>query len=100
MAITGGMQIVGFVLCYLLDYLFRSQETSTIFPLSVEVVLVLVCTVLGIVLPILWCKTTTCKIATILFMPTNYTVLVCTIVFVKFIATLGSILNDIPDNFG
>lgn len=100
LAITAGMQIVGVILCYLLDYLLRNQETSTIFPLAVGGSLVLISTILGIVLPVCWCKTIPKKIITILLLPTNYTILICLIILVKFVMAFGNILSNIPKNFG
>lgn len=100
LSITAGIQIFGFLVCYGLDFLLESQGTSTLLPLYIGAVFVMISTILGIVLPIFLYNTRIQKIITIFLLPTNYTILICIMAIIKFVSDIGDILNNIPDNFG
>lgn len=100
LSITVGIQILGFLICYLLDFIFETQESSTILPLYVGALFMMISMVLGVILPIRWCSTISKKIITIFLLPTNYTILLCIVFVIRFIGNIGDILNNLPDNFG
>jgi hypothetical protein len=99
-SITVGIQIFGFLICYLLDSIFKIKSSSTMFPLHIGIFFILISMILGIILPICWCDTLLKKIIIILLLPTNYTPLLCILFVIKFITNIGNILNNLPINFG
>lgn len=99
-SITVGIQIFGFLICYLLDSIFKIKSSSTMFPLYIRIFFILISMILGIILPICWCNTLLKKIIIILLLPTNYTPLLCILFVIKFITNIGNILNNLPINFG
>ena len=61
-SITVGIQIFGFLICYLLDSIFKIKSSSTMFPLHIGIFFILISMILGIILPICWCDTLLKKI--------------------------------------
>lgn len=99
-SITVGIQIFGFLICYLLDSIFKIKSSSTIFSLYIGIFFILISIILGIILPICWYSTLLKKVITILLLPTNYTPLLCILFAIKFITNIENILNNLPINFG
>ncbi len=99
-SITVGIQIFGFLICYLLDSIFKIKSSSTIFSLYIGIFFILISIILGIILPICWYSTLLKKVITILLLPTNYTPLLCILFVIKFITNIGNVLNNLPINFG
>ncbi len=99
--ITVSIQFLGFLIMKLADNILAAAgKGSTVLPFWFLAVSVFVSTVLGIVLPVLWCKTKKGKIAAIIFLPTNYTWLVIILAVVKLVGVIFNALDGIPDNFG
>lgn len=85
LSITTVIQIAGVVVCYFLDFLLKSQQSSTILPFCIGFAFVVISTLLGVILPILWRDKLLHKIITILLLPTNYTVILGIIFVMKFL---------------
>lgn len=100
LAITAGIQIVGFMLAFLLDGLLSRLESSTIAPVYIGGFFVLLSMIIGFALPAKWCETRGKMALTILLLPTNYTWLVLAIAVIKFVGNILNILKNIPANFG
>lgn len=99
--ITVSIQVMGFLMMNLIDNISMADgEKSTVFPVWFWLTSILISTVLGIVLPILWCKTKKGKITAIIFLPTNYTWLFIIVAVIKLAGLIFNVLDGIPDNFG
>ena len=96
LAITAGIQIISFCLFYLSDRLL----TNSMLPVCIMLSGIIVSEALGIILPIKWCSTKKQKVLSIIFLPTNYTLLFLVLSVVFFVHGLLDILPQIPDNFG
>ena len=96
LAITAGIQIISFCLFYLSDRLL----TNSMLPVCIMLSGIIVSEALGIILPIKWYSTKKQKVLSIIFLPTNYTLLFLVLSVVFFVHGLLDILTQIPDNFG
>lgn len=100
LSITAGLQLAGFILMYVVDYFVKPMKESTIFPIYIGVVFMIISVILGVLLPIKWYEKKWKKICGIMLLPTNYTWIVIAISLVKVVENLLNILFNLPDNFG
>jgi len=99
-AVTIAVQIIGFVLAYVTDEFLRIQNVSTVLPVAFLLSGVLISTILGIILPVVFGKTLKQKLLTIFLLPTNYVWLLIIFMVIYFYHHIVEILTHIPANFG
>ena len=99
-AITLIIQITGFCLAYFTDELLWKYDTSTVFPVIFMTGGVLISTILGIILPIVWGRTRRQKLLMLFLLPTNYTWLAILFLIIYSFHHIVEILTNLPANFG
>lgn len=100
LGITLGIQLFGFILAYLVDHVFLTNGSDSMLPFIIGGLFLLVSSILGILLPIIWCDSLKHKIVSIVLMPTNYTWLLLIILVVTFVMKIVQIFKNVPSNFG
>lgn len=100
LAVTAGIQIVGFSLTYWLDFFLSKFGSSTIAPVFIGGSFLVLSMIVGLILSLKWCGSWKKKILTILLLPTNFTWILFIIAAIRLVGGILDILENIPSNFG
>lgn len=93
--------IVSIIFSSITQAVANSVEKTTVAPIIIIAVGVVISTAVGIILPILYCKGLKNKLLTIFLLPTNYMIPVFLLVAYKAISTALEIISDFPaESFG
>jgi uncharacterized membrane protein YdjX (TVP38/TMEM64 family) len=92
--ITLSLQITGFISMKVLSEKFHSDISFMVFAISI-----IVSTFIGIIMPIVICKSLKSKLLTIFLLPTNYTWLLAIVVVILFVSSVLDVLQNFPKNF-
>ena len=100
LAITAGLQIIGFFLTYCVDGMLPRIESSTVMPVFLAVFFIILSMVVGLVLSVKWFTHWKGRILAFLLLPINYTWLLFVIAAIKLVKGILGIMEEIPANFG
>lgn len=98
--ISGGLQILAFVVRRVVDYLTIKSTGSSMLPFYAFLVCMVLSMIIGIILSLKWYSSLRAKILGIVLLPTNYTLLTMFVIVSRGIKVFIKILQDLPSNFG
>lgn len=100
LCVTASIQITGFLMMWFCDSLLFYVKSSSVFPVLIFTIGIVISTIIGITMAIKRGKTLKQKLLMIFLMPTNYTWLVCMFAFVSIVKSIINIITNLSHNFG